>query len=173
MAANQNAGSIVYEVDMDLAGFLRGQKQVSDSLSGMNRGFDASTRSINNTERSVNRAERSFSSLTKVAAALTAALSVQQVAQYADAWVTVNNKLANAIRPSEELADVTQRVFDISQKTRSSLEATATLYARLERATRSAGTSTADLVKLTETINKRLAFSGASSGEFGIIMFGL
>lgn len=165
MAANQNAGSIVYEVDMDLAGFLRGQRQVSDSLSGMNRGFDASTRSINNTERSVNSAERSFSSLTKVAAALTAALSVQQVAQYADAWVTVNNKLANAIRPSEELADVTQRVFDISQKTRSSLEATATLYARLERATRSAGTSTADLVRLTETINKGLTVSGATAEE--------
>ncbi|MFG0518158.1 tape measure protein [Kluyvera intermedia] len=170
MAANQNAGSIVYEVDMDLAGFLRGQRQVSDSLSGMNRGFDASTRSINNTERSVNSAERSFSSLTKVAAALTAALSVQQVAQYADAWVTVNNKLANAIRPSEELADVTQRVFDISQKTRSSLEATATLYARLERATRSAGTSTADLVRLTETINKGLAVSGATAEEASATM---
>ena len=165
MAANQNAGSIVYEVDMDLAKFLAGQRQVSDSLNGMNRGFDSSTRSINNAERSASSATRSFSSLTKVAAALTAALSVQQVAQYADAWVTVNNKLANAIRPSEELADVTQRVFDISQKTRSSLEATATLYARLERATRSAGTSTADLVKLTETINKGLAVSGATAAE--------
>lgn len=173
MAANQNAGSIVYEVDMDLAGFLRGQRQVSDSLSGMNRGFDASTRSINNTERSVNSAERSFSSLTKVAAALTAALSVQQVAQYADAWVTVNNKLANAIRPSEELADVTQRVFDISQRTRGSLEATATLYARLERATRSAGTSTEDLVKLTETINKGLAVSGATAQEASSTMIQL
>lgn len=173
MAANQNAGSIVYEVDMDLAGFLRGQKQVSDSLSGMNRGFDASTRSINNTERSVNSAERSFSSLTKVAAALTAALSVQQVAQYADAWVTVNNKLANAIRPNEQLADVTQRVFDISQKTMSSLDATAALYGRLERATRSTGTSTADLVKLTETINKGLAVSGATTAEASSTMIQL
>lgn len=173
MAANQNAGSIVYEVDMDLAGFLRGQRQVSDSLSGMNRGFDASTRSINNTERSVNSAERSFSSLTKVAAALTAALSVQQVAQYADAWVTVNNKLANAIRPNEQLADVTQRVFDISQKTMSSLDATAALYGRLERATRSTGTSTADLVKLTETINKGLAVSGATTAEASSTMIQL
>ncbi|MCT4709491.1 tape measure protein [Enterobacteriaceae bacterium H11S18] len=173
MAGTQNAGSIVYEVDMDLDGFLRGQRRVSDSLNGMNRGFDASTRSINSTERSVNNAERSFSSLTKVAIALTAALSVQQVAQYADAWVTVNNKLANAIRPSEELADVTERVFDISQKTRSSLEATATLYARLERATRSAGTSTADLVTLTETINKGLAVSGATAEEASSTMIQL
>lgn len=173
MAANQNAGSIVYEVDMDLAGFLRGQRQVSDSLSGMNRGFDASTRSINNVERSADSAGRSFSSLSKAAAAVSAALSVQQVAQYADAWVTVNNKLANAIRPSEELVGVTQRVFDISQKTRSSLEATATLYARLERATRSAGTSTADLTKLTETINKGLAVSGATAEEASSTMIQL
>lgn len=165
MAGTQNAGSIVYDVDIDLAGFLRGQRQISDSLNGMNRGFDASTRSINSTERSAANAGRSFSSLTKVAAALTAALSVQQVAQYADAWVTVNNKLANAVRPSEQLADVTQRVFDISQRTRSSLDATAALYGRLERATRSAGTSTADLVKLTETINKGLAVSGATTQE--------
>ncbi len=173
MAANQNAGSIVYEVDMDLAKFLAGQRQVSDSLNGMNRGFDSSTRSINNAERSASSATRSFSSLTKVAAALTAALSVQQVAQYADAWVTVNNKLANAIRPNEQLADVTQRVFDISQKTMSSLDATAALYGRLERATRSTGTSTADLVKLTETINKGLAVSGATTAEASSTMIQL
>lgn len=165
MAGNQSAGSIVYEVDMELAGFLSGQRRVNDGLSGMNRGFDASSRSINNAERSAANAGRTFSSLSKVAIALTTALSVQQVAQYADAWVTVNNKLANAIRPSEDLADVTQRVFDISQKTRSSLEATATLYARLERATRSAGTSTQDLASLTETINKGLAVSGATAEE--------
>ncbi|RKQ38404.1 tape measure protein [Enterobacter sp. R1(2018)] len=165
MAGSQNAGSIVYEVDMELAGFLSGQRRVNDGLSGMNRGFDASSRSINNAERSAANAGRTFSSLSKVVIALTTAVSVQQVAQYADAWVTVNNKLANAIRPSEELADVTERVFDISQKTRSSLEATATLYARLERATRSAGTSTQDLASLTETINKGLAVSGATAEE--------
>ncbi|MGL4725616.1 MAG: tape measure protein [Scandinavium sp.] len=173
MAGSVNAGSIVYDVDMDLAGLLRSQRQLSDSLNGMNRGFDQSTKAINNTERSVSGAERSFSALTKIAGALTSALSVQQVSQYADAWVVVNNKLSNAIRPTEELADVTQRVFDISQQTRSSLEATATLYARLERATRSAGTSTEDLTRLTETINKGLAVSGATAEEASSTMIQL
>ncbi|MFS7308381.1 tape measure protein [Rahnella inusitata] len=106
-----------------------------------------------------------MSSLTNVAKGLAAALSVQQVTEYANAWVTVSNKLVNSVRANEDLATVTQRVFDVSQNTRSSLEATATLYGRLERATRSAGTSTADLVKLTETINKGLAVSGATTEE--------
>jgi tape measure domain-containing protein len=171
--AEQNVGSIVYEVDMDLAGLLRSQRQVNDNLNGMGRGFDQASRSINKAERSAASAEKSFSVLSRVASALTAALSIQQVAQYADTWVVVTNKLSNAIRPTEELADVTQRVFDISQQTRSSLEATATLYARLERATRSAGTSTEDLTRLTETINKGLAVSGATAEEASSTMIQL
>jgi len=69
------------------------------------------------------------------------------------------------VRANESLAEVTQRVFKISQDTLSSLGATATLYGRLERATRSAGTSTKDLITLTSTINKGLAVSGATTEE--------
>lgn len=85
----------------------------------------------------------------------------------------VSNKLVNAVRPTEQLGDVTQRVFDISQKTMSSLEATAALYGRLERATRSAGTSTAELTTLVSTINKGLAVSGATTQEASSTMIQL
>ncbi|MDA4643449.1 tape measure protein, partial [Enterobacter hormaechei] len=107
----------------------------------------------------------SFGSLSRVATSLMAILSVQQVAQYADAWTTLNNKLANAIRPSEQLVDVTERVFNITQQTRGSLDATASLYARLERATREYGTSADDLAKLTTIINQGFVVSGATAQE--------
>jgi len=158
MASEQQVGNIVYEIEMNVARLIEGQRQVGDRLNKLDQGF-------NSTAKSVGNAEKSFASLTKVASALAAAISVQQIAEYGNAWVTVNNKLANSVRANEQLADVTQRVFDISQDTRSSLEATATLYGRLERSTRSAGTSTADLIKLTTTINKGLAVSGATTEE--------
>jgi tape measure domain-containing protein len=158
MAGEQQVGNIVYEIEMNVARLIEGQRQVNDRLSKLDQGF-------NSTARSAGNAEKSFSSLTRVATALSAAISVQQVAEYGNAWVTVSNKLANSVRANEQLADVTQRVFDISQNTRSSIEATATLYGRLERSTRSAGTSTADLIKLTTTINKGLAVSGATTEE--------
>lgn len=158
MAGEQQVGNIVYEIEMNVARLIEGQRQVNDRLNKLDQGF-------NSTAKSAGNAEKSFSSLTRVATALTAAISVQQVAEYGNAWVTVSNKLANSIRANEQLADVTQRVFNISQDTRSSLEATATLYGRLERSTRSAGTSTADLIKLTTTINKGLAVSGATTEE--------
>ncbi|QGF21979.1 tail length tape measure protein [Erwinia phage Midgardsormr38] len=158
MAGDQQLGNIVYEVEINVAKLIEGQRQVNERLSKLDQGF-------NSTAKSVENAEKSFSSLTKVASALAAAISVQQIAEYGNAWVTVNNKLANSVRANDQLADVTQRVFNISQDTRSSLEATATLYGRLERSTRSAGTSTADLIKLTTTINKGLTVSGATTEE--------
>lgn len=154
----ESAGGIYYDIEMDVRGLLTAQQRVNQRLDLMERGFDKSTRAIDTTERSM-------SSLSRVAVALTAALSVQQVAEYADAWATVNNKLSNSLRPSEQLADVTQRVFDITQQTRSSLDATASLYARLERATRQYGTSAGDLAKLTTIINQGFVVSGATAQE--------
>lgn len=104
-------------------------------------------------------------SLSKVAAALTGYLSASMVASYSEAWTELNNKLSNSVRASESLVDVTQRVFDISQATRSSLDATATLYARLERGTREYNTSAADLAKLTSIINQGFIVSGATAQE--------
>lgn len=154
----ENAGGIYYDIEMDIRGLLTSQQRVNQRLDLMERGFDKTSRSIDTTERSM-------SSLSRVAVALTAALSVQQVAEYADAWATVNNKLSNSLRPSEQLADVTERVFNITQQTRSSLDATASLYARLERATRQYGTSAGDLAKLTTIINQGFVVSGATAQE--------
>ena len=154
----ENAGSIYYDIEMNVQGLLVAQQRVNQRLDMMERGFDGTTRAVNSTERSM-------SSLSGVAVALAAALSVKQVAEYADAWATVNNKLANSLRPNEQLADVTERVFNITQQTRGSLDATASLYARLERATRQYGTSAGDLSKLTTIINQGFVVSGATAQE--------
>lgn len=165
MAGTLNAGSIVYEVDMDTARLLAARREVDAALNGMGANMGRLDASVTRTERSLSAMQGTLSSLTGVAKGLIAALSVQQVAEWGNEWVTVNNKLANSVRATEQLSDVTQRVFDISQNTMSSLQATATLYGRLERATRSAGTSTQDLITLTSTINKGLAVSGATTEE--------
>lgn len=151
-------GEIVYQVQMDVQQLLTSQRQLEQRLNRMDSSF-------NRTSQSVNNAERSMQSLSKVATALTGYLSVSMVASYSEAWTELNNKLSNSVRASESLIDVTQRVFDISQATRSSLDATATLYARLERGTREYNTSAADLAKLTSIINQGFIVSGATAQE--------
>ncbi|HFJ2439733.1 TPA: tape measure protein, partial [Enterobacter hormaechei] len=169
MAGTVSAGTIVYEVDMDTAGILQGRRDIDAALNGLNGSMGRLEAGLNRTERSLSSIEGTMSSLTGVAKALIAAISVQQVGAYAQAWQDLSNKLANAVRdsvpPFETLADVTERVFDISQKTRSGLDATATLYARLERSTRSYGVSVEDITRLTTIINQGFVVSGSTAEE--------
>lgn len=169
MAGTVSAGTIVYEVDMDTARLLQGRRDIDAALNGLNGSMGRLEAGLNRTERSLSSIEGTMSSLTGVAKALIAALSVQQVGAYAQAWQDLSNKLANAVRDSvphfETLADVTERVFDISQKTRSGLDATATLYARLERSTRSYGVSVEDITRLTTIINQGFVVSGSTAEE--------
>ncbi|HBL7239212.1 TPA: tape measure protein [Serratia liquefaciens] len=155
MASEEQVGNIVYEVEMNVASLLEAQRQVNDRLDSMDERFKRSAKSSDTLSTSV----------TRLAGAVSAAISAQQVAKYADAWTTVNNKLANSVKANEDLATVTQRVFSIAQDTRASLEATASLYQRLERATRSYGTSVDDVARLTTIINQGFVVSGATAQE--------
>ncbi|HDG7719146.1 TPA: tape measure protein [Klebsiella quasipneumoniae] len=165
MAGTFDAGSVIYEVDMDTSRLLAARREVDAALNGLNGSMGRLEASVNRTERSIGSMERTMSSLSGVAKGLLAALSVQQVAIYADAWTELNNKVANSVRTGETQAEVMQRIFDVSQATQSSLNGTATLYARLERGTRTYNTSAEDLTRLTTIINQGFAVSGATAQE--------
>lgn len=165
MAGTVSAGTIVYEVDMDTARLLQGRRDIDAALNGLNGSMGRLEASVNRTERSIGSMERTMSSLSGVAKGLLAALSVQQVSAYADAWTELNNKVSNSVKQGETQAEVMQRIFDVSQATQSSLNGTATLYSRLERGTRLYNTSAADLVKLTTIVNQGFAVSGATAQE--------
>ena len=165
MAGTFDAGSVIYEVDMDTSRLLAARREIDAALNGLNGSMGRLEASVNRTERSIGSMERTMSSLSGVAKGLLAALSVQQVASYADAWTELNNKVANSVRTGETQAEVMQRIFDVSQATQSSLNGTATLYARLERGTRTYNTSAEDLTRLTTIINQGFAVSGATAQE--------
>lgn len=148
---SENLGDIYYTVDAKTDGLITVAKKIESATDSMNKNFK--------------KTDGIATKLTATFAAVTAAISTNKVIAYADAWATVNNKLANSIKQNEKLADVTERVFNIAQNTRSSVDATASLYARLERATRDYGTSATDLIKLTETINRGFIVSGATAQE--------
>lgn len=87
------------------------------------------------------------------------------LAKLSDAWTDVTNKLANANSANESLAVVQERVFGIAQRTRTSLEATSTLYARMERSLAQYGVTGKEVAQITETINKSMIVSGATTAE--------
>lgn len=158
-------GGIVYEVGMDISGLIAGSAAARRHLEGLNGATVGANRGLSNLDRQVNNTGASMSRFSVIAGSLMAYLSAQKIAEYADAWTVLNNKVSNSIRSGESQADVMQRVFDISQATQSSLNGTATLYARLERGTRTLNTSSEDLARLTTIINQGFAVSGATTQE--------
>lgn len=87
------------------------------------------------------------------------------ITKLSDAWVDMTNKLANANSAQEDMVVVQNRVFDVAQRTRTSLEATSTLYARMERTLAQYGVTGAQVAQITETINKSMIVSGATTAE--------
>lgn len=90
---------------------------------------------------------------------------IKKVMDYSDSWTTLSNKLIVVKREHEDLATVQQAVFDVAQRTRTSLEVTASLYSRLAQAMKDTNASSNDVLRLTETLNKALVVSGATAQE--------
>lgn len=129
---------------------------------------NVSSRVENGFRRTAQSAEFFHTSVSAVNTVMTATAMLAYVgglAKLSDAWTDVTNKLANANSAHESMALVQQRVFDIAQRTRTSLEGTSTLYARMERSLAQYGVTGKQVAQVTETINKSMIVSGATTAE--------
>lgn len=96
---------------------------------------------------------------------LTGAFSAAFLVQTADKARLLSNQIKTVTNSTADFAAIQESLFDVSQRTRSSFEATTTLYARMARATQTFGTSQKDLLRVTETIQKAFAIGGATPQE--------
>ena len=111
------------------------------------------------------RSDRLGRTLFRVFAALGAGAAVRGLVQLADTFTLVQNKLTQVTKGTAELEAVTEELFNVANKTRSSFEATATLYQRTALATRNLGLSQKETLKFTEQLNQAIILSGATTSE--------
>lgn len=93
--------------------------------------------------------------------------------ELSDTLTNVRNRLRLVTNSTEQLNAVQQRLFGISQQTRSSFEANAELFNRLARSTDGLGLTFNELLDVTKGINQAIAISGATAQEArnGLIQF--
>lgn len=96
---------------------------------------------------------------------LIGSFGIAGLVQMADKARLLNNQIATVTDTSANFAAVQSSLFDVSQRTRSSYEATTVLYARMARATDHFNFSQEKLLRTTETIQKAFAIGGASTQE--------
>lgn len=126
---------------------------------------DGAAGSTDRHTNALNRGAGGLSLWQKAASAAAAALSVKEVIGMADAYTTLQNKLQNVATSQVQVNELTERLFELANDTRSSVEATATSFARFDRALKHMGKSQEDSLRMTETINKALVVSGATASE--------
>ncbi len=97
--------------------------------------------------------------------ALGGAAAIHKVIELADAYTNLQNKIRLTTKSNDELNVITDKVFEIANRTRQSYEAVGTVYTRTAAASKTLGLSQQDLLDFTESLNKTIALSGATSTE--------
>lgn len=122
--------------------------------------------------------ERQVKSLSGVliglAGPLAAAFSVQKIAAAAQQYADLTNRLRLVTDGTAQLAQAQNDVFKVAQASRQSLESTSTIYQRIAQNGKALGLSFSDVAKVTETVAKSVAMSGASaaSADAALVQFG-
>ena len=99
--------------------------------------------------------------LRRLAGIAAGALSIRQVAQYADTWTDLRSRVDLATGSQERGAAVMDRLAQMARRTYSSLEQTTDSYLANSTALRELGMSTQQSLDFTEALNNAMVVSGA------------
>lgn len=124
-------------------------------------------------EKSVWKVERGFGGLQSAIAALGVGLLTRQIIGQINTYTSLNNKLKLVTTGTEGLKQAHDRLFNIAQDTRGSLEGTIDLYSRLARSTQELNISSERLANVTKTVNQAVALSGAEASTAQAALFQL
>lgn len=128
------------------------------------KGAEANVKSFDSAMTNAGRgADRFTATMTRLAAAISAAISARQIVEYSDAWQQTQGQIRQVTKSHEDLARVTQTLLGVADDTRSSYEATVSLFTQLTRATEGLNVSEEKRIGITKTINNLMLASGGNA----------
>lgn len=145
---NMQVGEIYYDVTLDTAKMIRGQREVDASLK--------------KTSGSLDNFERNLTFVAKAVASLATAL---YVVGRIDAFTKLNAQLKIATSSTEEFTRAQADVKRIAQESQADISSVAVLYARIASATKELGIAQQQVNDITRTVALALKVSGASAQE--------
>lgn len=100
-----------------------------------------------------------------LAGAFAGAYATGHLISLADEWSSVNARLKQASKSSDDFKESQRALMDISQRTGTAFSDNASLFARSAASMREYGYSSEEVLKVTEAISTGLKLSGASTPE--------
>ncbi len=125
-------------------------------------GLNVVDREMDKTARTANQLR---DTINKAFAFVGIGVGISQLIKLTDTFTNLQNRLKTVTDSQEELAVITNELFEISNRTRISYEATAEVYTRTANAVKELGLSQEETLQFTESLNQAVALSGASATE--------
>ena len=132
--------------------------------SGAVRGTRVVNRALGRTETRAVATTSAVRLLTRAFAAIGVGIGIRQILNFADTFTQLQNRIRIAGIETDALSTATDRLLDISQRTRTDLESNVSLFQRLGIAQRQLGATTNELFQFVETVGTALAIQGAAAG---------
>lgn len=175
----EEVGGIVYEVGMEVSGLTAGAKKAEDALDSIDKSAQDSSMSLGKLDNSSRNAGKgmgsaagSANSLKTSLTALAGAISVSLVMQWGSTFLEVADNMtqlqARIARLSTDAATAKQTFSDIaaiSSRTGSSISDTTKLWETLTSSLKEAGATNAQVLSLTDTLQKIGRIGGSSTEE--------
>lgn len=153
---SEQAGSLYYDVTLETAGMIAGQRRVNAALG--------------NTTRSLEAMDAKLTKITQAVQSYAAALYL--IAQ-SDAYTKMTAQLKLATDSASDFAAAQARVKTIAAESQSDIAAISTLYARITNATKEMGLSQNSVGEITRAVSLAMKVSGASAQESASAMLQL
>lgn len=152
--ASRSLGTLTLDLIARIGGFQQGMDQAARSAQ----------RSMSQVERQAQQTSHSVMSAFKgIAGAAAAYLSAQQVVEYSQTWIGVQNRIKQVSETYDQFAKQSQAVFQIAQNSQSGLDATAELYQRIAASSGQLGATQEKVAQVTQNISKAMSASGVSA----------
>lgn len=132
---------------------------------------------ITSTNKKLDSFAKQTRSIARIAGAAFASIQIggliKDISDVNDKYKLLEGRLRLVQKEGENLSETQERLFDVAQRTRSETGAVIDFYTQLSRATKNLNVSQETLIQTTETINKAITISGASSASASAALFQL
>ncbi len=160
---------------LEIAG-KKAAKNLEASFNSINsmkfeRGIRSSTRQMRKLNQEANNFGRTLKTqVIPYMSALVSMMGAKEISHFADSWTRINNRLKSVSSSNKELIAQQKMLYNIAQRTRTSYEATASLFTKTKNAGNNLGLNfdTKDYAKFTEMMNKSSITSGTNGPSSGV-----
>lgn len=129
------------------------------------RGTREVKRNLEEVGNSANKTGGAISFLRKALLLLGATAVAKKLLDFVDVFTNLQNRIRTVTSSMAELNVLTEELFGIAQRTRSSMEATTEVFTRTALAVRELGISQKETLQFTESLNQAVLLSGATTQE--------